>query len=563
MKLISKRFEQSKCEEVRRWQYGENWPVVYIIHNSDEAYIGETTSAFIRMSTHLKDVRRGDFRKIHFIADTDFNKSATLDIESSLIKFMSADGKFKLQNGNGGIQSHNYYHKDTYKEKFSIIWSLLRELHLAENELINIENSDIFKYSPYKALTTDQYFVAKSILDDVVQNMVQNVSSVSIVDGGAGTGKTVLGIYLMKLFVDLVNVKPEFDDDSHMFIEGIEEVEKLNLKVGLVIPMKSLRKTIKKVFKKVKGLDDTMVISPNECVKDDYDLLIVDEAHRLRRRKNLVNYEVFDRNNIMLGLDASGTELDWIIKKSKQQILFYDSCQTIKPTDIRPDRLLFENYNGHVNHYRLESQLRCLGGNDYVQYIFDLFHENSLTKNTDFGIYDFKLFDDVKKMTDSIKKLNETHGLCRNVAGYSWKWITKDHPRDFNESGGFLDGSIDILIEDYGFIWNTKDVDWVNSKNAINEIGCIHTIQGYDLNYTGVIIGNELRYDKKTKKIYVDKENYHDINGLNTATKIELHEYIINIYTTLLTRGIKGTYVYVCDPGLREHLKKYIKSANE
>lgn len=544
--------------EIRKWKYGENWPIVYIIQNKDEAYVGETTSAFVRINTHLKDQRRENFEKIHMFTDMDFNKSVALDIESFLIKYMSADGRFKLQNGNGGMQSHNFYNKDQYRKKFDLIWNELRRLKLANSEIRNIENSDIFKYSPYKSLTPDQYFVAKCILDDLVLNLSSNKKSISLVDGGAGTGKTVLGIYLMKLFADLQNIKPEFDDDSHMLVEEFEEIEKIELKIGLVVPMKSLRKTIRKVFKKVKGLDSSLVLSPNECVKDQYDVLIVDEAHRLRRRRNIVNYAAFDKINFQLELDNDGTELDWIIKHSKHQILFYDSYQSIKPTDIRPEKFIFDDYIGDRNHYKLQSQLRCLGGNDYVDYISDIFHQNQKTKKSDFGLYDFKLFDDVRVMTDTIKKLDKDHGLCRNVAGYSWKWITKGKNQEFNQHGGFIDGSIDILIDGHGYIWNTEEEDWINSSNSINEIGCIHTVQGYDLNYTGVIIGNELKYNKKTQKIFIDRDQYFDRNGQVTAINDELHEYIINIYTTLLTRGIKGTYVYACDPGLRDYLRKYI-----
>jgi uncharacterized protein len=556
----STRFSLNACIKIRKWKYGENWPVVYIIQNKDEAYVGETTSAFVRFNTHLKDARRVNFKKIHVFTDSDFNKSVALDIESFLIKYMSADGKFKLQNGNGGMQSHNFYHKDQYRKKFDLIWSELRRLNLAKGEIRNIENSDIFKYSPYKSLTPDQYFVAKSILDDVIENIHSENSSISIVDGGAGTGKTVLGIYLMKLLADLKNRNPEFDDDSHMLIEGFEEVEKVDLKIGLVIPMKSLRKTIQKVFKKVKGLNSSMVISPNECVKDYYDLLIVDEAHRLRRRVNLPNFNAFDDNNQLLDLGDNGTELDWIIRSSKHQILFYDSNQTVKPTDVRPNRFLYDANKRSYNRYALASQLRCMGGSDYIEYVHQIFSSNPLTKKTDFGLYEFKLFDDVKVMTDNIRKLDKEHGLCRNVAGYSWSWVTRGKKREFDENGGFADRSIDILIDGHGYIWNTVSEDWINSSNSINEIGCIHTVQGYDLNYTGVIIGNELKYDGKTKRIFIDKSNYFDRNGRVTATEDELHEYIINIYTTLFTRGIKGTFVYACDSGLQDYLKKFITS---
>ena len=104
MKTLTKNFEMPMCNDVKKWEYGENWPVVYIIHNNQEAYVGETTSVYLRITAHLKDDRRRGLEIIHFITDSDFNKSVTLDIESSLIKYLAADEKFKLQNGNGGVQ---------------------------------------------------------------------------------------------------------------------------------------------------------------------------------------------------------------------------------------------------------------------------------------------------------------------------------------------------------------------------------------------------------------------------------------------------------------------------
>ena len=149
-------------------------------------------------------------------------------------------------------------------------------------------------------------------------------------------------------------------------------------------------------------------------------------------------------------------------------------------------------------------------------------------------------------MVSAIKHKDKEHGLCRVVAGYSWKWVSK------------VDKSLkDININGTKLQWNTVNEDWVNSKNSIDEVGCIHTIQGYDLNYAGVIFGEEIKYDPNNG-ISIDKSKYYDLQG-KTALKTEdsLKEYILNIYTTLMTRGIKGTYVYVCDKGLRDYLKQY------
>ena len=112
--------------------------------------------------------------------------------------------------------------------------------------------------------------------------------------------------------------------------------------------MTPLRSTLKKVFRSVRGLKAGMVIGPSEVAKKTYDLLIVDESHRLKKRKNLTNYGTFDKTNEILGFDKDGTELDWILKTSSNQILFYDKNQSVKPTDI--DNLRFESEKKQVRY---------------------------------------------------------------------------------------------------------------------------------------------------------------------------------------------------------------------
>jgi len=163
--------------------------------------------------------------------------------------------------------------------------------------------------------------------------------------------------------------------------------------------------------------------------------------------------------------------------------------------------------------------------------------------------YDFRLFDDLGEMVGEIRRKDDRVGLSRMVAGFAWDWISKN------------DRSLqDIVIGQTQLQWNSTDVDWVNSSNAINEVGCIHTTQGYDLNYTGLIIGPELDYDFQTKTFVVYKDRYKDKNGKNAISDPTiLKNYILNIYRTILFRGIQGTYVYVCNHNLRAYLAQFIK----
>lgn len=516
-------FAKDKFEQIKEYQFGRNWPVVYVLENKKEIYIGQTVNAYFRSKQHIDNPERKRLEKIHIISDEEFNVSATLDIESWLIQYISADGKYLLQNGNGGLKNHNYYDRAKYKAKFEIAWDNLREMGIVKNTLADLRNSDLFKYSPYKSLTEDQFAIAKSIFKDIQKGESKSF----IVKGRPGTGKTILATYLFK------------------YIRERDETK--DLKIGLVVPMSSLRQTISKVFRKIKGLKSNMVIGPSDVIKNEYDILIVDEAHRLQRRKNIMGYGSFDKVNKKLGFGNEGTQLDWILKSSKYQIFFYDENQSVKPSDVRPS----DFRKTDPKYYELKSQMRVEAGEEFIEFIDDIF-DLKKPKQAIFPNYDFRIFDDAREMVDEIKTKDKKHKLARVVAGYAWPWHTRPKSKSNQK--------YDIDLDGLQLVWNSTATDWVNSPNAINEVGCIHTVQGYDLNFVGVIIGPELTYDKENKKFNVDREKYFDTNGRNGITDPnELERYIINIYKTLLTRGILGTYVYVCDPALREYFRKHIE----
>ena len=568
------KFNKDISSVLKTKKYGTNWPVVYIINNNEEAYIGETTDASIRSNQHLANKIRRSLDEINIIGDDTFNKSSILDLESFLIKYMSADKKFKLQNGNGGLQNHNYYQKEMYENKFRKIWLKLKTKGLVEHDLKEIANSDLFKYSPYKALTTDQYMIVNNILSDLAELVNKKESATFVVEGGSGTGKTILGIYILKMLSQAKDAS-QIEIKEDQVEQNLYEILKINeavddLKIGLVIPMENLRTTLKKVFRSIKGLNSNMVLSPNDVGKSDeiYDLLIVDESHRLRRRKNLTQYGTFDENNRKMNLGNEGTELDWILLKSKYQIFFYDEEQSIKPTDVRKedfDKLMLrKNYHS----YQLTAQLRCLsGGNEYIDYVKKIFSNNPPKNKIEFKKYDLKIFDNVNEMIEKIKERDREYGLCRNVAGYAWPWNSKGkrnpmHSSSAKSKKSIDNGIYDLEIDGYKYIWNSQPYDWINSSNSINEIGSIHTTQGFDLNYTGLIIGNELKYDNKNHQFIVDKKNYFDVKGKADTTDEELLKYLLNIYCTMMTRGMLGTYIYVCDKTLKEYLEKYISRCN-
>ncbi|MFW3338153.1 DNA/RNA helicase domain-containing protein [Aliarcobacter butzleri] len=539
-------FEQIKEEAPSYYIF----PTVYIIYckKTKKAYIGETTNILNRLSQHLKNSDKNQLKNVKVIFSPYFNKSSVLDIESNLIQNMLADKQFQLLNGNEGISNHHYYQKTEYAHTFKDIWKNLQFEKLVKHDLLDIQNSDLFKYSPYKSLSEDQYQAIREYL--FILNGATDKTS-TFIQGSAGTGKTILAVYLVKLLLSDID-EEDLEDNFEVspLIELAQEVrtklkkEKDEIKIALVVPMTSLRKTLQNVFKSIHGLSKSMVIGPNEVKNDYYDLLIVDEAHRLKRRKNITGYAEFDKTNRHFGLDENGNELDWIMMSSNNQLFFYDEKQSIRPTDIEKEK--FKAIKNTTNTILLKSQMRVQGGEDYIEFVDRLLTDSTDLKPWKSSSYELKLFTSMPQMIKELEDKEKEYGLCRTISGYSWKWLSakNDIP--------------DVTIDGVDLYWNRTSQDWINSAKQMTEMGCIHTTQGYDLNYSGIIFGTDITYNEETQKIEVIKENYFDRNGKVGITDEQLHDYIINIYKTIMYRGIKGTYVYCCDEKLRNYFKNFI-----
>lgn len=539
------------------------WPIVYILSDGKTkvAYVGETTDAFSRMKAHLGHDLKQKLTAVHLISSDQFNKSVTLDIESNLIKYMSADKQFNLLNANLGIANHNYYQKNEYWDLFTYVWDDLQKRGLAKKSLGYIENLNLFKYSPYKSLSPEQneglLNILRSLADDTHKN--------TLVQGGAGTGKSILAIFLFKLLctsTEDLNFQ-EFGENEAEIVSLVQTIKakRPDLTMALVIPMSSFRKTLQNVFKQINGLSADMVVGPSEVANQRYDLVLVDEAHRLRQRVNLgAYYKSFDVASEKLGLDKMvHNELDWILQQADRAVFFYDANQSIKPSDVAEEAFikLFNSPDTRVQ--KLQSQFRVRGGNDYVDFIDRLLNSRLVvgTKKFNHKEYDFKLFTSLSQMVKAVKKHNDEEGLSRMVAGFSWPWVS--NPKKKNKPGW---EEYDIIEDGVSLKWNKSTVDWINTQGSENEVGCIHTTQGYDLNYTGIIFGNEISYDPVNEEVVIIKDNYYDKNGKNTIKDPQrLVDYITNIYKTIMLRGIKGTYIYVCDPMLRAYMAQFIPVA--
>lgn len=580
---------------VEVWKQGDprhaNWPVVYVIDDGSQpraksrralsdVYVGETLNAATRMRQHLDTPAKQHLRSIRVLLDETFNKSVCLDLEAYLIRMLSGDGAYRVLNRNIGITEANYFDRDAYRSGFKDVFDELVRDGVFTRTAHEIENSDLFKLSPFKTLSEEQAASVEDIVDGLIGDIESQGSDIApidaaiVVQGEPGTGKTVVAIYLMKLLTDIMTFTSleDLDPDARFSEYFVEDTKKLlqGLRIGLVVPQQSLRESIKKVFAKTPGLRPSMVMTPFDVGRsaEHFDLLLVDESHRLNQRANqpsgVQNAQFRDVTTKLFGWDdKSKTQLDWIQSKSTRQIFFLDTAQSVRPADLPAKTLLelIESTSEARRYHKLRTQMRVQAGSDYVGYVRSLLGTRSradLLAPATFDGYDLQLFDDIEAMRAAILKRDADVGLSRLVAGFAWPWTSK------NDSAAF-----DITIDGLDLRWNSTATDWIASPGSVLEVGSIHTVQGYDLNYAGVIIGPDLRFDPIEKRLFVERASYFDKKGKEnnpalglTYSDDDLLRFITQIYGVLLTRGILGTFVYVCDAPLREYLRRFIPASS-
>lgn len=545
-----------------------NWPVVYTIDNERDIYIGESLNGAARMRQHLVAPAKQHLERVQVIIDETFNKSACLDLESHFIRLFAGDGKYRVLNRNDGIHEADYYRREEYQRVFDDIFEELRAAGYFTRSVEEIQNSDLFKFSPFKALTQDQAIAVEDIMDGLIEDLHQGRASTIVVQGEPGTGKTILAIYLMKLLGDMRREDvQEFDRDTMFADLFTDENRELltGFRVGIVVPQQSLRATMQAVFSRTPGLDRASVLTPFDVGRstEKFDLLIVDEAHRLNRRSaqamGTLTRDFGEINRTLFGTDGENrSQLDWITHRSTHQIFLVDSAQAVRPADLPRDTL--EQLSGGARaaqrFYPLTSQMRVRAGSDYVGYIRRLLEQPDEVA-PDFGEYDLRLFANFDAFYEAIMRRDGEVGLSRVLAGYAWEWKSR------KDSAAF-----DIELGTKQLQWNTTTKDWINAPNSVREVGSIHTVQGYDLNYAGVIIGGDLKLDPRTGRTVFDRAAYFDRRGKANNnflglkfTDDDLLEYVRNIYGVLLSRGMLGTYVYVCDPVLRQRLAELLPMA--
>lgn len=567
-------FSKDGAERLLKASKGIDWPVVYILDGVDGqkpvAYVGETSSAYNRMLQHLDNEARRPMANEYVLFNDMFNKSAILDIENMLIEHMHADGKYELQNlNNGQSKFHNYYQRGLYKELFKGIWKQLKRGGLADNTLASVENSKIFKYSPFKQLTDEQYDLEIKLLFDIASSLKTGEKRNIVVEGGAGTGKSILAISLVKYIADVLIQKIDYTDAENFddierslgYAHINKEFSTLSKKpsIAFVAPMTEFRNTVKSVFKNIPSLKNVDVVSPVDLTKKigGYDIVLVDETHHLATYGKSTSHLSFRQADDRLGFTdyEKTTQLDWIKKQARHiAIFFYDRKQSTSGADVPENDFLAMKDELSSNWYSINHQIRLIAGEEYISYWSKLLRNQTKDNAPDFSStsYEFKIFDDCSKMMDAIKyKDKECGGLCRVVSGYGFPF-TKSM-RD--KKGLNSKQDYDFIIDGKKYSWNGINENFATDKKSLSLIGSVFTCQGYDLNYAGVIFSNDIRFNKEKGVIECVPSSYFDKHGKVGTNNEKTIDDIINSYLVLLTRGMRGTYIYCCDKSLAEYLK--------
>jgi uncharacterized protein len=382
-------------------------------------------------------------------------------------------------------------------------------------------------------LIDDQKIVYETALGLARRSSSEN-KSVLIVEGGPGTGKSVVAINLL---VDIT-------------------------KAGLVAKYVSKNAAPRAVYESkltgtLKKTEFTNLFSGSgsftETSSNTFDALIVDEAHRLNEKSGL--YRNLGENQVKE-----------IVNAAKCSIFFIDEDQKVTFDDIGEKgeiKKWAKELGATVETLSLASQFRCNGSDGYLAWLDNVLQiRDTANLKLETSNYDFRIFDTPNELRDFICEKNKLNNSARLVAGYCWDWVSK---KDKNEN--------DIVIPAHKFAaqWNLASDGslWLIAQDSVKEIGCIHTCQGLELDYIGVIIGEDMAIagDKILTDPFKRAKADKSLSGFKAMlvndpirAKAKADRIIKNTYRALMTRGMKGCYIYCVDPELGQYFKRNLKA---
>ena len=450
------------------------------------------------------DVIRNNFYKEYTDKAPVFLKADALDLQKFIKKFVK------------------------YGDKTNILYSI-ENGKIRPSKALADSLSSMLEGNKEFILIDDQKIVYETALKFAKESTEMN-KNVLIVEGGPGTGKSVVAINLLTELTKRGNVTQYVTKNS-----APREVYQVKLSG------KFTKTRISNLFSSSGSFYD--------IESNTFDSLIVDEAHRLNAKSGLFSH-------------LGENQIKELINASKLSIFFIDEDQRVTLKDIGKKSEIIrwaEILGAKVTLMELASQFRCNGSDGYIAWLDNLLQIKETANETLEGMnYDFEVIDNPSTLHQKIIDLNRDNNKSRLLAGYCWKWISKNNPE-----------VKDIVIGDYRATWNlnSQGQSWIVHPNSVTEVGCIHTAQGLELDHVGVIIGPDMVVRNgqiitdSTKRATSDQS----VKGIKNQLKEKPEEtkkladmIIKNTYRTLMTRGMKGCYIYSVDLETQDYFKKHI-----
>ena len=576
------------------------YPTVYVIYQVADGgyrvYVGETNNIAQRTKTHLEvDPKKTDLSErdlesvldpvdetanvnpshwnvfrdgdstIIVIGHSLFNKSLTLDIEDRLMLYLSSvDGvkganSVRLANARRNIQT-DYFTREYVDETFHSIWRGLRKHDQVLFPLERlIRESALFKASPFHQLNEQQVSAKMQILEAVDHALTpqefdrsRDESQLILVQGGAGTGKTVL---LSSVFYDLVQTRSAdtelglpADFDAYLLVNHDEQVtvyEQIAEKLGLHDK------------KRPHVMKPTKFIAEHQNAGTKADVVFIDEAHLLWTQGK----QSYRGKN----------QLKDILELADVVVAVFDPLQVLAGNQYWSKEQLkdLQQRAGEENVINLSQQMRIDSDGPAEEWIRKLVDEGRVGTIPTNDRYSIEIFDSPEALHEVIRSKSDPDdeseaekGLSRLIATYDWKFSSgKTRPEDSD--------TWDVTIGDFRLPWNNqakyprgeRNLSWAERPSTVDEVGSIFTVQGFDLNYAGVILGPSVKL--RQGRIIFDSSESQNPNVINKRTmivngeteKIDVSEHLLrNQLNVLLTRGVRGMGIYAVDRELREAL---------
>ena len=540
-------------------KYLLDFPTVYVAHHQVtgkyKVYVGETSDIRGRTLQHLTgDTRvREDWAEMsaseaemYVVGHTKFNKSLTLDIENRLMLYLTgASDVIELNNRRSNPQN-DYYTRQDFDKVFSQIWRKLRKHNkeLFPTESV-VRDSALFKASPFHKLTRQQ-MAAKNEILGLIHAALQSgdIGQLILIKGAAGAGKTVL---LSSLFYELFQGADEDDPFDYQSVDSyllVNHLQQLTVYQQIARKLTVMRRGENRVTR------PTTFINNHDPARP-VDVVLVDEAHLLWTQGK----QSYRGRNMLPDL----------LKRAKVVVAVFDEAQILLTNQyLEPDQIeAIENRASRVmelgEQMRIESSEETLG---WIRAVID----DGVIRNipSDAG-YEIKIFDSPVDLHAAVKNQASDleRGLSRLLATFDWP---------YSESRRADGHHWEVTVGDLRLPWNLEiSVDkatkrkngglaWAEQAHTVDEVGSTFTIQGFDLNYAGVILGPSIKY--REGRVVIDptasaNKGATQNRTLRDGSKKRVGETLIrNELNVLLTRGVNGLYIYAVDEQLRDALLK-------